>query len=373
MNRHFSFADGRPSLRLPMSPMKAATALRALENWREPDTEGRDRHWYKINKDAAGPARVNIFDEIGWYGITAEELVTELAGISGDIEVHINSPGGSAFDGMAIYNALASRPGNVTTIVDGLAASAASTIAMAGRPRVMSPGAMLMIHDAMAMCMGNEADMLDTARMLSKISDNIASVYAQHSGKTAAEWRDAMRGEGQQGWESWYTAQEAVDAGLADELAARPGPGAEPGNGWDETIFARWSAPAVRDSDGGADESAWDAGKAWANGAASDDPAAFYAGICAGKKAGDPATQGAHALPHHYHPGDPPNRAGVSAALGRIGSTDDLTNKAAAQSHLDAHKAAMGSGSSDHGHAAFITLDPEIWDSVREALKGAMK
>ncbi len=93
------------------------------------------------------------------------------------------------------------------------------------------------------------------------------------------------------------------------------------------------------------DNSAWDASKAWAAGAASDDPAAFYNAICAGKKAGDPATQAAHALPHHYHPGDPPNRHGVSAALGRLPGTDGLTNKQAAQAHLEAHQGAMGSGS----------------------------
>jgi HK97 family phage prohead protease len=93
---------------------------------------------------------------------------------------------------------------------------------------------------------------------------------------------------------------------------------------------------------GSADESPWDASKAWANGAASDNPAAFYGGICAGRKAGDPATQAAHALPHHYHPGDAPNRHGVSAALGRLGGTQGLTNAAAAEAHLKAHQSAMG-------------------------------
>jgi HK97 family phage major capsid protein len=82
------------------------------------------------------------------------------------------------------------------------------------------------------------------------------------------------------------------------------------------------------------DESAWDASKAWSNGAASDDPAAFYAGICAGKKAGDKATQDAWALPYKYHPGDPPNAAGVKAALGRLPSTQGLTNEAEAKSKL---------------------------------------
>jgi HK97 family phage prohead protease len=93
---------------------------------------------------------------------------------------------------------------------------------------------------------------------------------------------------------------------------------------------------------GSADESPWDASKAWANGAASDNPAAFYNGICAGKKAGDPATQAAHALPHHYHPGDAPNRHGVSAALGRLSGTQGLTNASAAEAHLKAHQSAMG-------------------------------
>jgi len=83
------------------------------------------------------------------------------------------------------------------------------------------------------------------------------------------------------------------------------------------------------------DTSPWDASRAWANGAASDDPAAFYNGICAGKKAGDPKTQGAHALPYKYTPSSPPNAAGVQAALGRIDQTDGLTNKAEAQAKLE--------------------------------------
>src|SRR5258707_711782 len=242
MNHLLHLAGGRSSLRMPLSPLRAKMAREALENWREPATEGREKHWYKVGKtNASGVTQVNIFDEISWFGIPAEEFVSEISGVTGDLEVHINSPGGDAFDGMTIYNALAGRKGNVTTVVDGLAASAASTIAMAGKTRLMSPGSMMMIHDAMGLCMGNEADMLDTARVLAKVSDNIAGIYALHSGKTAPEWRAAMRGTGTQGWESWYTAQEAVDAGLADELAARPGSGGTaPDNGWDRSIFTAW-------------------------------------------------------------------------------------------------------------------------------------
>lgn len=83
------------------------------------------------------------------------------------------------------------------------------------------------------------------------------------------------------------------------------------------------------------DQTAWDASKAWASGAASDDPAAFYNGICAGKKAGDPKTQGAHALPYKYTPGGSPNAAGVRAAASRLNQTEGLTNKAEATAKIE--------------------------------------
>src|SRR5712691_6786124 len=86
------------------------------------------------------------------------------------------------------------------------------------------------------------------------------------------------------------------------------------------------------------DNSAWDASKAWANGSASDDPESFFRGICAGEKTtGKPDTQEHWALPHHYHPGDPPNAAGVRNGESRIGQTQGLKNKSAAQKHLDGH------------------------------------
>jgi HK97 family phage prohead protease len=90
------------------------------------------------------------------------------------------------------------------------------------------------------------------------------------------------------------------------------------------------------------DNSAWNASTAWSNGADSDDPASFYKGICAGEKtAGDPGDQAHWALPHHYHPGDPPNAAGVRNALARISQTQGLKSKNAAQSHLDSHMTAI--------------------------------
>jgi ATP-dependent protease ClpP protease subunit len=331
----YRLAQGRRAqLRLPLSPVRAEMALRALENWREPADEGRERGWYKIANQAEGtPTRVDIYDEISWWGISAQEFSDAIGKISGDLEVHINSPGGDAFDGITIYNALASRPGNVTTIVDGLAASAASVIAMAGKTRIMSPGSMLMIHDALAMTIGNAADHRETAGLLDKVSGSIADVYAAHAGKTSTEWRDAMAGD------AWYTAQEAVDAGLAHKIAGRAVNG-EPQATWDRSIFATWQGGVLAD----VDESDWDGPAAMSRAANSDDPAAALNAICAGKREGDPKTIAAHALPHHKNRGDPPNRHGVSAALGRIDGTEGLTNKAAAESHLKAHQSAMGGG-----------------------------
>jgi ATP-dependent protease ClpP protease subunit len=201
----------------------------------QPKTAG----WYRVvRNDAGGPTRVDVYDEIGgggWFssGVTAIDFIAELAQITGDIEVHLNSPGGDVFDGLAIYNALAQRPGKVTTVVDGLAASAASFIAMAGKVRVVSPGAMMMIHEASGMCIGNSAEMRETAELLDKVSENIASIYASHSGR-ADGWRDAMRAE------TWYTADEAVAAGLAHRVAERPAEGAlAAAAAWDLSVFAR--------------------------------------------------------------------------------------------------------------------------------------
>jgi ATP-dependent protease ClpP protease subunit len=188
------------------------------------------------NDAAAGPTRVDVYDDIGgggWFGggISASDFVAQLADIDGDVEVHINSGGGDVFDGIAMYNALAGRSGTVTTVVDGIAASIASIIAQAGQSRVIAPGAMMMIHDALSLCIGNAGDMRETADLLDQVSDNLASVYASRGG-TAKAWRAAMQAE------SWYTAQDAVDAGLADKLAERPAAPDDVAN-HDFSVFAR--------------------------------------------------------------------------------------------------------------------------------------
>jgi ATP-dependent protease ClpP protease subunit len=173
------------------------------------------RDWYRItNRDDSSTAEVFIFDEIGWFGITASDFITDLQAIDADsIVLHINSEGGEVFDGIAIYSTLRQHPAEVHVIVDSLAASIASVIAMAGDTVTVTPNATMMVHDGLALVIGNAADHRDMADTLDKISDNIASVYAERTGDTVDEWRDIMRAE------TWFNADEAVEAGLADRKA----------------------------------------------------------------------------------------------------------------------------------------------------------
>lgn len=170
------------------------------------------------NTADGGPVRVDLMDEIGFWGITAQDFVDELLGIDADtIDLHVNSPGGDVFDGVAIMNAVADHPATVNVIVDGLAASAASYIALAGDSVKMNRGSQMMIHDALGLCVGNAADMAQMKTLLDRISDTIAGLYADKAGGTVEAWRDLMRAE------TWYSASEAVDAGLADSSTAGPG------------------------------------------------------------------------------------------------------------------------------------------------------
>jgi ATP-dependent protease ClpP protease subunit len=177
--------------------------------------------WYRIG--AADPetsrTKVYLYGEIGgwWDGIDANQFVRDLDAIGDSgIDLHINSGGGSVFDGMAIYAALKNHASDVTARVDSLAASAASFIAMAGDSiEIEKPGRM-MIHDAQGLALGNAGDLRTMADLLDELSGSIAEIYADRAGGKASEWRDAMLTDNGMG--RWYTAQQAVDAGLADRI-----------------------------------------------------------------------------------------------------------------------------------------------------------
>ena len=199
--------------------------------------------WYRIENKADGPASVYIYDEIGYFGVTAKDFVNDLNGITAsEIDLHLNSPGGDVFDGIAIYESLKSHSAKINVVVDSLAASAASFIAMAGDTVTMARNAQMMIHDAMGLCVGNAADMEEMIGLLNKCSDNIADIYAQRAGGTADSWREKMKAE------TWYSAQEAVDAGLADSVKGADSSDNKTDNTWDLSIFnfaGRENAPAT--------------------------------------------------------------------------------------------------------------------------------
>lgn len=191
------------------------------------------RDWYRIERNAADDrADVYIYDLIG-LDTTAKDFARELRGISEpNIDLHVNSPGGDVFDGIAVYNAIANHPADVTAYVDGLAASAASFVVMAANRVVMQPHSRMMIHDAhivmMDMGIFNAATLeeriseeLKLVERLNSSSDNIASMYAEKAGGTTEDWRALMRDE------TWYTDQEAVDVGLADQVGRSNGKDAE--------------------------------------------------------------------------------------------------------------------------------------------------
>lgn len=160
-------------------------------------------------------ATVHMYGVIGasWGGLDPAEIVPQLRALDVDeITVHVNSPGGDVYDGMALYNALRAHPARVTAIIDGLAASAASVIICAADDVAISPGAEVMIHDAWSLAIGDADALRKEADSIDRISENVAGIYAARAGGTTAHWRDLMRAE------TWFSASEAVTAGLADRI-----------------------------------------------------------------------------------------------------------------------------------------------------------
>jgi len=168
--------------------------------------------WYTVT-NVGERATIRIYDEIGMFGVEAEAFASDLDRITSDsIDVLINSPGGSVFEGLAIYNALRTHPAHVTTRVDGLAASAASFIAQAGDERIMVGSSQMMIHDARALVAGDAEQLREAADFLEKQSRNIAELYAERSDGDADHFAALMAAE------TWLSASEAVAEGLADSV-----------------------------------------------------------------------------------------------------------------------------------------------------------
>lgn len=153
-------------------------------------------------------------------GVDAETFVQALGGMSGDVSVRVNSPGGDVFAGRAMAKAISDYPGTVTCYVDGYAASAASFVTAAADRVVMGEGSFQMIHNAWTIEVGNASDLMQTAALLEKIDGTIADTYAGAAERRGVKM-DAATFADLMGKETWLTGQESIDVGLADEIAAK--------------------------------------------------------------------------------------------------------------------------------------------------------
>lgn len=174
------------------------------------------KFWNWIHNEAGGRVlRLEgpIDDESFWGDeVTPKAFREELNADAGDITVWINSPGGNVFAAAEIYTMLRDYPGAVTVKIDAIAASAASVIAMAGNKVLMSPVAMLMIHDPSTIAMGNTKDMEKAIATLNEVKESIINAYAAKSGLSHNRISKLMENE------TWMNAKKAVELGFADEV-----------------------------------------------------------------------------------------------------------------------------------------------------------
>ena len=171
-------------------------------------------NWYALSsKPALKQTEISIFDEIGMFGVSAKQFISDLQAVPADhsILLKIHSPGGEVFDGNAIFTAL-QRRGNVEVQIEGIAASMATVISLAGSPVKMAANGFYMIHNPWGSAVGDSSEMRKQAELLDRIRQNMVNAYAAKSGQEPAlieSWMDA---------ETWFTAEQAQAAGFVDEI-----------------------------------------------------------------------------------------------------------------------------------------------------------
>lgn len=173
-------------------------------------------NWFEVKNITEDAADIFIYDEIGegffGGGISATSVIEQIKALGNrKLNVRINSPGGSVFEGIAIYNALARHPGEVTTHIDGIAASIASIIALAGKRVLIAENAMMMIHDPSTIVWGTAANLRQQADVLDQIKETLITTYATRTGGDRENIAQLMAAE------TWFTAAEAVAQKFADE------------------------------------------------------------------------------------------------------------------------------------------------------------
>ena len=175
------------------------------------------KFWNWVRNEDTGSCTLVLNGQISdetWFGdeVTPGLFRDELQSCEGDITVWINSPGGDVFAAAQIYNMLMEYPGNVDVRIDGIAASAASVIAMAGNKVSMSPVAMMMIHNPMTVAMGDKKVMQQAIDMLDEIKESIINAYELKTGQTRTKIAHMMDAE------TWFNAKKAVELGFADDI-----------------------------------------------------------------------------------------------------------------------------------------------------------
>lgn len=210
------------------------------------------RQWFSVQNKTDDPktAAVNIYDDIiPFYGVNAVDFRNELQALGDGIEtidLHIHSRGGNVYEAVAIMNTLRQHSAKVVTTVDSVAASAAGFIAVgASDELIVAENAEIMAHLPWVMAIGDANDLRKTVDRLDQIGKNIASIFSERAGGTVEEWMDVLTAE------TWWSAQEAVDAGIADRVLKAPKRKAASGakNSIDLSVFnhaGRSHAPAPR-------------------------------------------------------------------------------------------------------------------------------
>ncbi|TIL91452.1 MAG: Clp protease ClpP [Mesorhizobium sp.] len=220
-----------------------------LINIAAPAGERRDRFFARSvgakfdAKVEDGSTSIDLYDEIGYWGVNAKSFRARLKDATGDITLRINSPGGDVFDGIAIYNDLLAYDGKVKVEITGIAASIASIIAMAGDDITIADNAMFMIHNAWTIGVGNRHDFADVAATLTKIDDALARTYAARTTTGIRAIKTMMDNE------TWLNAKDAMDAGFATAV----GSASEAKAKFDLSVFAGVPKSLVWDEEAAAD------------------------------------------------------------------------------------------------------------------------
>ena len=173
-----------------------------------------NENWYNINSKTSKVIDVYIFDEIGMGGVNAQGFIEEIKSFKDSpMNLHINCVGGDVFDGMAIYNIIKKRTAKTTVYIEGIAASMGSVIALAADSVVMAENSLFMIHNAWGGAMGEAKEMKKTAKLLDKISGEIADIYVKKTKLPYDKVKEMMDEE------TWLNAEEALELGFIDSIS----------------------------------------------------------------------------------------------------------------------------------------------------------